>query len=96
MIAETVNAVRTMMNLLKKSMDAIQQVDNIRDEQNTVIQGTVAINEDIAQRIQVENDGFTNITSMVQNNSEEINILSRQVDNINSMVEQLEELLDRD
>lgn len=95
-IAETVNAVRTMMNLLKKSMDAIQQVDNIRDEQNTVIQGTVAINEDIAQRIQVENDGFTNITSMVQNNSEEINILSRQVDNINSMVEQLEELLDRD
>ncbi len=95
-IAETVNAVRTMMDLLKKSVEAIEQVDEIRSTQNTVIQGTVAINEDIAQRIQVENDGFTNITSMVQNNSEEINILSRQVDNINSMVEQLEELLDRD
>lgn len=95
-ISETVNAVRTMMDLLKKSVEAIEQVDEIRGTQNIVIQGTVAINEDIAQRIKVENDGFSNITSMVQCNSEEINVLSRQVENINSMVEQLEELLDRD
>lgn len=95
-IAETVKAVRVMMDLLKKSVDAIEQVDDIRDAQNTVIKGTVAINEDIAQRIQVENEGFANITSMVQSNSEEINVLSKQVENINSMVEQLEELLERD
>lgn len=92
-ISETVRTVRDMMELLKKSVDAIRQMDSICGTQSEVIQGTVAINEDIAQRIHTENEGFTNITSMVQNSSEEILVLSRQIENINSMVSQLEELL---
>ncbi len=93
-IAETVQTVRTMMDLLKKSLNATEQMDSIRGIQNDVIHGTVTINEDIAQRIQAENEGFTNITSMVQNSSEEIVVLSKQIENINSMVGQLEELLE--
>lgn len=61
--------------------------------QNRVIQETVEINEDIAGRIQSENEEFTNIASMVQSSREEIMELSGQVDTINSMVEELEKLL---
>lgn len=94
-IAETVTAVRSMMELLKDSVDAIEEVDTIRGTQNQVIQGTVEINEDIAKRIQTENEGFRNITSMVQSNSEEVITLSKQVENINAMVTELEELLEQ-
>ncbi|MDE7478538.1 MAG: hypothetical protein K2M91_11415, partial [Lachnospiraceae bacterium] len=92
-IAETVQTVRNMMNLLKDSVDAIEEVDTIRGTQNHVIQGTVEINEDIANRIRTENEGFTNITAMVQSNSQEVIVLTKQVENINAMVEELEALL---
>ena len=93
-IVETVEGIRTMMDLLKKSVDTIAQADQIRDAQSKVIMETVEINEDITQRIYSENDEFSNIASMVQSNSEEVLILSEQADNINSMVEELEKLLE--
>lgn len=95
-IMETVKGVRTMMNLLKESVDAIEEAERIRGIQNSVIQGTVEINEDIAERIRSENEEFSNIASMVQSNASEIFALSEQVDTINSMVEELENLLDTD
>lgn len=95
-IMETVKGVRTMMDLLKESVDAIEEAERIRGIQTSVIQGTVAINEDIAERIRSENEEFSNIASMVQNNASEILALSEQVDTINSMVEELENLLETD
>lgn len=95
-IAETVQAIRTMMELLKKSIDAIEQVDLIRENQSQVIQGTVEINEDIAQRIHNENKEFSNITDMVQDSSKEIVVLSKQVDHINTMIKELEALLEKE
>ncbi len=92
-IQETVEGVRTMMDLLKKSVEAIEEAEDIRGIQRGVIKGTVEINEDIAERIHSENEEFSNIASMVQNNREEIMELSSQVDTINSMVEELEKLL---
>lgn len=92
-IQETVEGVRTMMDLLKKSVEAIEEAEDIRGIQRGVIKGTVEINEDIAERIHSENEEFSNIASMVQNNREEIMELSNQVDTINSMVEELEKLL---
>lgn len=93
-IVETVEGIRKMMNLLKKSVDAIEQADQIRVTQSNVIQETVAINENIAERIQSENEEFSNIASMVQSNSEEVLAISEQIENINSMVKELEELLE--
>ena len=92
-IVETVKAVRNMMDLLKKSVDAIRQADQIRNNQRDLILGNVSINEDIAQRIHVENEEFSNINHMVQGNRDEIAILSDQVENINSMIKELEDLL---
>lgn len=95
-ILETVGGVRTMMDLLKKSVEAIESAEKIRNVQNRVIQGTVEITEDIVTGIHSENEEFSNIASMVQSNSKEIVALSEQVDMINSMVEELEELMERE
>ena len=92
-IVETVDGIRNMMELLKNSVDAISQANQIRKIQNQIIQETVAANEDIAERIHQENTDFSNITSMVQGNSVEIMNLSEQVDNINNMIKDLEEIL---
>lgn len=94
-IVETVDGVRKMMSLLKNSVTAVEEADKIRITQNNVIGNTVKINEDIAERIHTENAEFSNIAEMVQNNSQEIVILSEQVDNINSMIQELEALLER-
>lgn len=93
-ILDTVKGVRTMMDLLKKSVDVIEQAEEIREIQAQVILGTVTINEDIAERIHSENEEFSNIADMVQSSNDEIRILSEQVDNLNAMVEDLERLLE--
>lgn len=92
-IQETVESIRTMMDLLKESLEAIEDAEKIRSIQNGVIRGTVEINENIAERIHTENQEFSNIASMVQSNTTEIIEMSKQVETINSMVKELEELL---
>lgn len=93
-IVETVEGVRTMMELLRKSVTAIEQADEIQMTQNRVIQETVSINESITDGIQQENQEFTSIANMVQSNTEEIMTISSQVDTINTMVQELEALLE--
>ncbi|MBQ2801146.1 MAG: hypothetical protein IJF03_07135 [Lachnospiraceae bacterium] len=93
-IVETVHGIRNMMELLKKSLGVITEANEIREMQNSVIQETVKINEDIAERINQENKEFSNITSMVQGNTKEIMVLMEQVDTINSMIKELEGLME--
>ena len=93
-IVETVKGIRMMMELLKKSVEAIDQADSICYSQNKVIMETVAINEDIAASITEENAEFGNIASMVQNNVGDITVLSDQVDHINNMIAELEKILE--
>lgn len=93
-IVNTVKGIRMMIELLKKSVEAINQADHICYTQSKVIRETVAINEDIATSITEENSEFGNIAGMVQNNVENITVLSNQVDNINDMITELEKILE--
>lgn len=93
-IVETVEGIRKMMDLLKSSVAVINEADQIRISQNNVIGNTVEINEDIAERINTENAEFANISEMVQNSSQEIVTMTEQVEDINSMVQELETLLE--
>ena len=93
-IVDTVKGIRMMIELLKKSVDAIKQADSICYTQSKVIEETVAINEDIAKSITRENSEFSNIAGMVQNNAEDVVVLSNQVDSINNMITELEKLLE--
>ena len=94
-IVETVEGIRMMIELLKKSVEAINQADNICYTQSKVIKETVAINEDIATNISEENAEFGNIAGMVQNNAEDVTVLSNQVDKINNMIVELEKTLEK-
>lgn len=94
LIVETVEGIRKMMELLKRSVSAIEQADAIMEQQNKVIQETVSINEDNASGIRNENEEFFNIANMVQSNTEEIITISQQVDTINGMITELEALLE--
>lgn len=92
-IVETVQGIRNMMELLKKSLSVITQADEIREVQNSIIGETVQINEDIADGITHENEEFTNITNMVKESTREVTILIEQADTIDHMIKELEELL---
>ena len=92
-IVDTVEGIRMMIERLKASVAAVEQADQMRVAQNRVIQETVCINEDIAGGIQSENDEFNNIANMVQNSAEGIKTIFNQVDTINTMINELEQLL---
>ena len=92
-IVDTVEGIRTMIDRLKASVAAVEQADQMRIAQSQVIQETVFINEDIAGGIQSENDEFNNIANMVQSNTEGIMTIFNQVDTINTMINELEQLL---
>ena len=94
LIVDTVKGIRMMMELLKGSVEAIKAADQIRNTQNMSIRETVSINEEIARNIAQENSEFINIAGMVQNNAEDIMMLSKQVDRINDMITELEKLLE--
>ena len=94
LILATVKEIRSMMGLLKEAVIVIGEAETVQREQNTIIRETVEINEDIAERIIQENEEFSNIAHMVQSNVEEIEVLSAQIDTINSMVTELEELME--
>ena len=90
---ETIKGVRSMIEMLKQSVDTISKVDGIQNSQSHVISQTIQVSEDIANRIDEENREFTNIDQMVQGNAQEVFKLSDQIDQINGMIAELEELL---
>lgn len=90
---ETIKGVRSMIELLKQSVDTISKVDSIQNSQSHVISQTIQVSEDIANRIDEENREFTNIDQMVQGNTKEVFKISEQIDQINGMIAELEELL---
>lgn len=79
--------------MLKKSVQTISEAGKIPNRQNEVIEKTISVSEDIAGWIDEENKDFLNIDEMVQGNTQEILELSKQVDHINNMIQELEEVL---
>lgn len=93
-MSATVSDVRNMLELLKQSVEVITTVNSLQREQDTVIGTTIAVSETIANGIVEENEQFTNIASMVQNDTEEIQKLSSQVDVLNELITELNDLLE--
>ncbi len=93
-VVETVEAIHEMMEQLKSTVSAVEQAVETGVVQKQVIRGTVSINEDIAADIKQENEEFNNIADMLKNNVEEIKTMTIQVDTINTMVTELESLLE--
>jgi methyl-accepting chemotaxis protein len=86
LLLQTVDGIRELMGLLKKSAEATEAVSGLNSRQNGIISTTVAINEDLAER-------FANIAELARGNLGEIDFLNNQVDSLNGMVAELETLM---
>ena len=93
-VVETVKGIQNMMHLLKESAEVIKEADHVQEMQNQIVQETVEINEEFAERIHQENEDFSNIADMVHNSAEEILVLTEQIDRIDSMITELEKLME--
>lgn len=94
-VVETVEAIHQMMEQLKSTVTAVEQAVETGVVQKQVIRETVSINEDIAADIKQENEEFNHIADMLQNNVGEIKTMTSQVNTINTMVTELESLLEQ-
>jgi len=93
-MTQTIENIRKMLELLNQSANAISSVAGLQNQQNQIINATIDISDNIANKIVEENGQFTNITEMVQNNTAEIQTLSSQIDVLNHLVEELNYLLE--
>ena len=91
--SKTFSSLEEMADVIHQSIQAIETMNEAQRKQSQVIVNTVTINEDIAKSIQVENEEFTNIASMVESNAQDITYMSEQISKINNMLEQIEVIL---
>ncbi len=84
---------REMTSLLGVSVDAIREMDEAHKQQAEVIRKTFEINNAIAESIQSENEQFSAINSMAENNLHNTEKISTQAGIINQMVDEISSLL---
>lgn len=87
------SGIQDMTELLNHSVDTINTMGDAHDKQAEVIRNTVTINQDIAQSVRMENEQFDSINQMVESNVNDINEMTKQVNIINGMADEINSLL---
>ena len=82
-----------MIALLHRSINDIKQMGIAHSKQAEVIHSTITISEDIANSIRQENEEFSNISKMVENDIIDIAQMIEQVTTINQMTDEIDKLL---
>lgn len=88
-------AVQEMMQIIHTSIEGIASMGEAHGKQADVITNTVRINEDIAESIRQENEGFANISSMVESTMSNVKQVSEQVNVLNEMIDRMNQLLEQ-
>ena len=91
--ADVFRSMQDMTELLNASVDAINIMGEAHNKQADVIQKTVSINQDIAESIKNENEQFVSINEMAESNANDTAEVAMQTNTINSMVEEMSQLL---
>lgn len=94
--ANVFTSIREMTGLLDSAVDVINTMGEAHGKQAEVIKKTVSINQDIAQSIRNENEQFTTINAMAENNANSTLEVASQAGAINSMVDEIGALLKRE
>lgn len=89
----TVEAVRNMLHLLKGSAAAIKEIDRLNQEQNNLLKVNAKFNNEITEQISIENVELQQIAQVVQENTNHIFEISKQMKNLKEVEEQLLEIL---
>lgn len=91
--ADVFSSMQDMTELLNVSVNAISTMGEAHNKQAEVIQKTVSINQDIAESIKNENEQFVSINEMAESNANDTAEVATQANTINSMVEEMSQLL---
>lgn len=91
--SDVFKGMQKMGELLNSSSEAVGLMGDAYANQEKVIQNTVQINQDIADSIHTENEQFVSITNMAENNANDIKRMTEQIKSINTMVEEINNLL---
>lgn len=91
--AHVFKGMQDMTELLNLSVDSIQTMGRAHSEQAEVIKKTVLINQDIADSIKNENEQFSAINAMAENNANDTTEVAEQANTINDMVNEIATLL---
>lgn len=91
--ADVFNSMQDMTELLNLSVNAVNTMGEAHNKQAEVIRETVSINQGIAESIKNENAQFVSIDEMAESNANDIAEVAMQANTINSMVEEMSQLL---
>ena len=89
----TVDSVRNMLQLLKESAMAIKEIDKLNQEQNSLLNVNVKVNNEITEEISTQNVQFHEIAQVVQENTSHIMDISKQMSKLKGVADELKELL---
>lgn len=88
-------AIQEMVQIIHTSIEGIASMGEAHGMQADVITNTVRINEEIAESIRQENEGFANISSMVESTMSDVGRVTEQVNVLNEMIERMNQLLEQ-
>ena len=91
--AKVFQSMQDMTEILNVTVNAIGAMNTTHSKQGEVIKKTVQINQDIAERIQSENEQFGIINVMAENNASDTIVIANQANAINAMVDKMSGLL---
>lgn len=94
--ANVFKGMQDISELLKDSVTAVETMGEAHGKQADVIKNTVLINQDIVESIKFENEHFTSINAMVENNANNTTEVAAQANTINEMVDKITQLLKQD
>lgn len=92
-IVKTVTAIKNMIDQLKISAQSIKNIDGLTQDQNAYMQEALAFNEQIVSNIKDEILQFEEIVKLVQDNKNEIEDIVTSIDELNSIVKEIDILL---
>lgn len=92
-IADTIHKVENMMELLNECIDAIGNVSRENRDEKALVQEAYDHNLRIQEQIEAQDQHFVKISDVVQNNVQEISMLTAQADSLNDVVSDLTALL---
>lgn len=89
----TVESIRNMLYLLNESALAIKQIDELNQAQNRLLKENVAVNNEISEQISTENVQFQQIAIVVQENTQHIIDISKQMGKLKVVADELQAIL---
>lgn len=90
---ETFSSIRNMISVIREELDAIYSMDCVYKKQIEIINVTISENEQIIDAVKAENENFSNIAGLIDDNTRDVLEITRQAEELDRMIEKLKNTL---